>query len=127
MKSGDFSFSKYVRKAVNETDEMRSRDVLTGVSFDYLFALNNYRFCLKPTSSRAKRAGYYGIILMAESKKAYHHWLSLLRAASVCLDELDAMGVDGTYKESIQFKLTLDAEELVQKNNHKIKHQVDLT
>lgn len=127
VRSGEFSLSKYVRKAVNETDEIRSRDVLAGISFDYRFALNNYRFCLKPTSSRAKRAGYYGIILMAESKKAYHHWLSLFRAASACLDELDAMNVDGSYKESIQFKLTLDAEELVQKNNHKIKHRVDLT
>ena len=126
VKSGHFSLMRYVRQAVNDTNEIRSRDRL-GISFDYLTAVNNFKFCLKPSSSRANRSGYYGIICMAESKKAYNHWLALFRSAIECLDELDALSVSSDYKESIQVSLTLDAEELVKKNNHKIKHTVDLT
>ena len=122
----DFSISKYVRQAVNSTDEIRSRDRMS-IDFDYLTAVNNFKFCLKPSSARAKQAGYYGIIFMAENKKSFEHWVSLIRSSIDCIAELNAMNKDENYKESIQFKLTVDAEELIQKNNNKIKHSVDLT
>jgi len=126
VKSDNFSIMRHVRQAVNDTNEIRSRDRL-GMTFDYLTAINNYKFCLKPTSSRAKRSGYYGIICMTENKKAYSHWVALLRSAIECLAELDALSSSADHKESIQVSLTLDAEELVKKNNIKIKHKVDLT
>jgi hypothetical protein len=63
---------------------------------------------------------------MAENKKAFTHWLSLLRAAAACFSELDSVA-SSDFQAPFGAKLTLDAEELVQRSNHQIKDVVDLT
>ena len=54
--SGHFSVSKLIRSVVNDTDEIRVRNRFD-IDFDYMFAVNNFKFCLKPSSNRAKRRG----------------------------------------------------------------------